>query len=114
MRIKNFIFGLVLSLFSVAASAGTGHNHGHSHEPVSQERAQAVASQYMQRLADSGKIDKSWKSVVGSKAEQKKFGNRMEWVVVFNNDKVTDAGKRKLYVFLTLAGEYLAANYTGE
>lgn len=114
MRIKNFIFGLALSLCSVAASAGAGHNHGHSHQPVDQQRAQAVATQSVQRLADSGKIDKSWKSVSASKAEQKKFGSRMEWVVVFNNDKVADAGKRKLYVFLTLAGEYLAANYTGE
>lgn len=114
MRIKNIFFGLVLSLFSLAATAGAGHDHGHSHGPVSQERAQAIATRQVQRLADKGKIAKSWGSVKASTIEQKQFGSQTEWVVVFANDKVEDASKQKLYVFLTLDGGYLAANYTGE
>jgi hypothetical protein len=35
-------------------------------------------------------------------------------VAVFVNDKITDPAKQKLYVFMTLGGDYLAANYTGE
>lgn len=37
----------------------------------------------------------------------------MEWVVIFNNQKISESDKQKLYVFLTLNGEYIAANHTG-
>lgn len=42
------------------------------------------------------------------------FDGDTEWVVVFVNDKIADTDKQKLYVFLTLGGDYIAANYTGK
>ena len=42
-------------------------------------------------------------------------GNRKkEWVVVFTNEKVKDPKEKMLYIFLTLDGQYIAANYTGD
>jgi hypothetical protein len=41
------------------------------------------------------------------------FNGEPEWVAVFVNDKITDTEKRKFYVFLTLGGDYIAANFTG-
>lgn len=33
---------------------------------------------------------------------------------VFVNGSITDAGKRKPYVYLILGGDYIAANFTGK
>jgi len=113
MRIQALIFGLVVSLFSWGAWAGPGHDHGHSHDPVSQSQAETIATESVSRLVERGKLDASWKGVKVAKAEQKKFGDQMEWVVSFQNSNASDPSKQTLYVFLTLGGEYLAANFTG-
>ena len=113
MRIQAIIITLMLSLFSLVAMAGAGHDHGHSHDPVSQSQAEEIATKNVSRLADSGKIDKSWKSIKATKSEQKDFSGHMEWVVVFNNKNISDSAKQTLYIFLDLGGKYLAANYTG-
>lgn len=36
------------------------------------------------------------------------------WLIIFINEKITNTSKQKLYVFLTLAGDYIAANFTGK
>ncbi|NOZ55022.1 MAG: hypothetical protein GXP08_18100 [Gammaproteobacteria bacterium] len=114
MQIQTIIFALILSFFSLTAIAGTDHDHSHSHTPVSQSQAEATAIKNVIRLADNGKIDKSWKSIKVMKTEQKTFNEHLEWVVVFENKTLNDPAKQTLYVFLTLGGEYLAANYTGK
>jgi len=77
-------------------------------------RRRLLPSKNVNRLASSGKIDKSWATVKVSKVEKKTFGNTPEWVVVFNNSDIADTEKRTLYVFLSVDGEYLAANHTGK
>lgn len=56
----------------------------------------------------------SWKDTAVAKTEKKKFGKQLEWVVSFNNKSIKEADKQTLYIFLSLGGEYLAANYTGK
>ena len=114
MRIQTIIFTLVLSIFSLAAVAGAGHDHGHSHEPASQSQVEVTAINSVANLADKGKIDKSWKSIGVTKSEKKKFSGNMEWVVSFKNESISDPAKKTLYIFLTLGGEYIAANHTGK
>ncbi len=114
MRMQIIIYSLVLSLYSLAATAGAGHDHGHSHEPVSQSQAEKIATTSVSKLADKGKIDKSWKSVSATKSEKKNFDGSMEWVVIFNNKNISDPTQQTLYIFLTLGGEYIAVNYSGK
>jgi hypothetical protein len=114
MNIQSIILSLTLFLFPLSAIAGSGHDHGHSHAPATQSQAEKVASDIVLQLAEKSKIDASWKSVNIEKSLKKKFGNSLEWVVSFKNDKITDPAKQTLYIFLTLSGEYLAANYTGD
>lgn len=108
---------LVLSslLFGAPVMAGSGHDHGHSHAqaPVNKETAEKNAEKAIASLVVTGKIDKSWKSITVSSSEKKDFNGRSEWVVIYINEKITEPAKQKLYVFLTLSGEYIAANYTG-
>ena len=99
--------------------AGTNHNHGHDHghshaeKPINLETAKQKARNIVSSLIEKNKIDQSWATIVADSAEKKSFDARIEWVVTFSNDKITDINKQKLYVFLTLNGEYIAANYTG-
>ncbi len=108
---------LILSslFFCAPAVAGSGHDHGHSHAqaPASKETAERNAEKSISSLVVSGKIDKTWESAIASSSEKKDYNGRSEWVVVFINEKIADPARKKLYVFLTLAGEYIAANHTG-
>ena len=120
MRIQPILFSLILALSPAVLLAGANHDHGHdhghdhSHDPVNQSQAEKVAIESVAMLVKKGKIDGSWKSVSVASAEKKKFGGKMEWVVSFKNDKISDASKQTLYVFLSLTGDYIAANYTGK
>ena len=114
MHIKSVIFGIFFGLYSAVAVSGEGHDHSKSAEPVSAAQATSIASRNVNRLADAGKIDKSWKKIKAKKAERKEINNASEWVVVFENKQIADATKMTMYVFLTLGGDYMATNYTGK
>lgn len=116
MRLKTLLLSLTFGLFSMAAIAGGGHNHGHghSHEPVNQATANLKATKIIANFIKQKTIDKIWASTTVSSSEKIMFNGKQEWVVSFENEKVTDAKKRKLYIFLTLSGDYIAANYTGK
>lgn len=114
MQLKILLLGLFLGLSSATAMAGSGHDHGHSLTPVNQETAKTNATEIVVALVKRNKLDESWASITPSSVEKKASNGNPEWVVVFVNDKIADTEKRKLYVFLTLGGDYIAANYTGE
>ena len=50
-----------------------------------------------------------WK---GSEKKKKQYG--YEWVVAFNNSKEVKPSHQILYVFLSLDGQYLGANFSGD
>lgn len=117
--ISVFLAALVIS---VSAQAGSGHahdkdgghsNHGHAHGPLTAAEAKAKATRTMHGLAQRGVIEKSWISTKPGKAEKKTFSKGEEWVVSFKNDKIKDKSKQTLYIFYSLDGHYIAANYTG-
>ena len=115
MRLRTLLLGFTIGLFSITAMAESGHDHGHghSHSPVNQATAKTKATEIVADFVKRNKLDKSWTSVTASSVEKKVFKGSQEWVVVFVNDKITDTSKQKLYVFLTLGGDYIAANHTG-
>ena len=116
MQLKILMFGFLLSLFSATVMAGSDHDHGHSHSqtPVNQATAKTNATIIVDSLVERNKLEKSWASLKVSSIEKKVFGGNTEWVAVFFNEKITDTDKQKLYVFLTLGGDYIAANFTGD
>jgi Family of unknown function (DUF6488) len=118
MKIKAFSLSIILGLFSCTVMAGGGHDHGHGHShahtPVNQVTAKANATKIVVALTQRKKLDESWASITASSVEKKVFKGNPEWVVIFNNDKIADPAKQKLYVFLTLGGDYIAANFSGK
>ncbi len=108
---KAVMLGLAICTASFQVSA---HGPGDSHEPVTQQEAETLATSAVSQLIAAGKIDSSWKTIRVANAKQKDFNGSMEWVVTFRNESVSDAAKQTLYVFLTLTGEIVGANYTGQ
>ena len=105
-------------LFATPVLAGSGHDHGnghgHSHGTANVNMVANKASKKVKQLAKEGKIDASWSGVKPSSAGQKTFANQPEWVITFKNDKVSDKSKQTLYLYYSLNGHYIAANYTGQ
>ena len=104
--------------FITPAFAGTGHDHdqdhGHSHGPIDKQSAADKATLKVKQLVSAGKIDKSWGLSKVASTEQKTLKNGPEWLVIFNNAEISDKSKQKLYLFYSIDGQYLAANYTGK
>lgn len=116
MRTYTLTVATLLYLFSLGAIAGPGHDHDkpHDHPAITQQQAEVAAIKNVARLADKGKLDKSWLALKPSKIEKKEFSGKSEWVAIFNNNTVADPEKRTLYIFLSTGGDYIAANYSGK
>ncbi len=107
---------ICLGLFGTPAIAGSGHDHdhGHSQGPVSSDVASDKAMKKVTQLIASGKIAATWSGIHPTSVEQKTYKNGPEWVMTFKNSKISEASKQTLYLFYSLDGHYIAANYTGE
>lgn len=124
MRLRILLISITLNLLPFYALAESGHKHGHDHdhghehehfEPaVTQKTAAMSAEKILASLVDRKKIDKTWVSIPVSSIVEKQFNGKSEWVAIFENSNIADADKRTLYIFMTLAGEYIAANYSGK
>lgn len=88
--------------------------HFHGSKPAAEETVLTCAAQRKDSLVSSGKVDASWKNVKHEKVEQVDGKKGKEWKVTFKNPQATDAAKQSLYVFLSPAGNVVAANFTGK
>ena len=110
-------FSLLFSLGFISDSneeiivAHSGHKH---EKKISETEAIEKSKEIIGDLISKKKIDPSWKDAVFQKIEKKKYGKRTEWRAAYSNSKITDEGKKTLYVFMKLSGKYVAANYTGK
>lgn len=118
---KNLITALFLSslMFSTPVIAGSGHDHdedgghSHAHKTISGDEAIIKASQKVEQLVKKGKLEASWADIKAASVEQKEYAKGPEWLVIFKNDKASDMKKRTLYMFFSMDGHYVAANFTG-
>jgi len=118
MRKLLLVLFITFSFGSGTALAGSGHEHGPGgshkpHGPASEATIIKRATKVKNNLANKGTIDASWTTVKHTGIKQKTYANGPEWVITFNNDKVDDTKKQTLYIFYSLDGHYIAANYTG-
>lgn len=108
---------LAASLFaSTAAYAGADAScHFHGRKPAAQAAVIQCATQYKDKLAEGGKLEKSWQAVSKvDKLEQVDGKRNKEWKLSFKNPDATDKTKDTLYLFYTLPGNFIAANHTGQ
>ncbi len=118
--------GVIAIALSSSLYAGSDHKHGeggHSHGPgghshaaptiIAEKEAKTVAIKVVKKLVAKKKLKEDWLKVEVKATSKKKFKEKTEWVVTLENGKA-EKGKQILYVFLSLTGEYLGANFTGK
>lgn len=114
---KSFIATIVLSaaVWVPAAHADEGGGcHFHGSKPAAQSVVTGCADQRKQALVKGGKLDVSWSAVKPEKVEAIEGKKGKEWKLTFKNPAVTDASKQTLYMFYSLPGNFIAANFTGQ
>lgn len=104
--------GLIVSCWSLLAGPGHGHSHSHGHShtkrTVTREKTIDIGKSHIKRLIKENKIDASWEKATHHSTER--VSN--EWKVIFDNQNGVKG--KKLYFFLKLTGDFVAANFTGK
>lgn len=114
---KSFITTIVLSAaaWAPAGYANEGGScHFHGSKPAAESVVTGCADQRKQALVKGGKLDKSWAAIQPEKVETVDGKKGKEWKLTFKNPAATDAGKQTLYMFYSLPGNFIAANFTGQ
>lgn len=111
---KRLVLMLLLATGLLNARMALAHGGDeHSHKPITEAQAKERAVAEVAVLSGNGKVEKLWTKQEPSIAKQK-FGSQTEWVATFENRDAKELLKKRLYVFLSLSGEFLAANHTGK
>ena len=103
---------LTLSLPVFASDAADCHFHGSA--AATRETVSGCAVRHQQKLVAGGKVDKSWLAIKPSTLEQIDGQRGKEWKVMFKDPAAADKTKEILYMFLTVQGNLIAANFTGK
>ena len=97
---------------AMAAEGGGCHFHGAM--PAKEEVVVGCASKQKDALVRAGKLDATWQAIPLGKAEKVDGKESKEWKLSFKNPAATDKTKDTLYMFFTLPGNFIAANFTGK
>jgi len=108
---KATVITLLLTLVTLYASSE--HKHETLQKWISNTAVKEIAIQEVKRLALAKKIPNSWKSMPVSKIGKVHYGDTNDWVVGFDNQKIKDSTKQTLYIFVSIHGKIMGANYTG-
>lgn len=113
--------GLIISLVVLLSFLVTGlYAHGPGgagHGPrteITESQASEKATEIVAAIVKDGKLDNSWAQMQPAEVKKRTFKDRPEWIITFNNPRGKDTAKQKLYIFLSLYGDYLGANHTGD
>lgn len=105
---------LMPTAVQVRASDHIEHTYpNHSAVLIDIPGAQANAKGIIADLIDKKKLTQDWAEAEITSTDKKIYTGNTEWVVVFFNNQADDKDKQTLYIFLSLAGEYIAVNFTG-
>lgn len=104
----------VLGMSAPAFASPGGSCHFHGNKAASEATVASCAVQRKDALATSGKIDAAWKAVKQEKIEQVDGKKGKEWKVIFKDPAAKDKTKETLYMFFTMPGNFIAANFTGQ
>ena len=98
------------TLLATSAFAGPGHSH---EGPITEMEAIKDATAVVTTFVEKGRLDASWREVKATEAQKKKIKFGQEWVVTFSNPSEPNTEKKTLYVFFSVNGDYLRANFSG-
>lgn len=119
---RQLVWALVGLFFTFMSFNTFAHPGGHGGPPLvadckaagkcTKDEVTDAAKKIVKDVADSGKVDKSWKDVKSvSSADKKESGGYTLWTVIFNNPKEKDKEKQNIFVFITSEGFLLGASH---
>lgn len=112
---RAIITAVMIALTGLAFVPGAyAHGPDSAHHNVSAEKAGEVAKENVSRLVEEGKLHRSWLDAGDLTVEKREYESGPEYMVVITNPGSPDSSQRTLYVFVSMRGEYLAANFTGK
>jgi len=85
-------------------------NGGSTYNKLNKSSIIKIAKAEVKRLTMKKEIPRSWRSMPISKMNR---SNSDDWVVIFNNLRIKDKSKQKLYIFIGIYGKVKGTNYTG-
>lgn len=101
--------------FAPQAMAGEGGScHFHGSKPATESVVKDCADQRRSALLKAGKLDASWASARQEPIELIDGKKGKEWKVRYTNPAEADKAKQTLFVFFSHAGNFIAANFTGQ
>lgn len=115
---KNIL--LLTSLIATFATTGAAFAtegsgcHFHGSKPANEATVLNCANQRKVALVGSGKLDKAWKTISHDNLEVIEGQKRKEWKVTFKDIDAKNKSKETLYMFFTLSGNFIGANFTGK
>ena len=109
---------IVLATMCSAALGSVAWSHPgngpHNHEvQIDADEAKLLAKDAVAAKVKEGKLGNVWLNVEPGEPVAKKFGQKLEWRVTFDNPKMSDINKCRLYFFLQIDGKLSAVNFTG-
>ena len=107
---------LLASLFTAPAALADvgGSCHFHGNKPATEAVVTACGDKRKAALIKAGKLEASWQAAKLDKAELVDGKKGKEWKVAFKDPSAKDPSKATLYMFFTLPGNFIAANFTGQ
>ena len=91
-----------------------GSCHFHGKKPAAEATVSGCALQRKDNLVKAGKLDAAWSAVKPVSIEAVDGKKGKEWKVTFKDATAKDKSKETLYMFFTLPGNFIAANFTGQ
>lgn len=115
-RIVVILAALIPSLImSTPAFAGEGAScHFHGNRAAEESTVILCAKDRRDLYVEQGTTEASWSDVEPKSVEIIEGTKGQEWRVLFENKAVSEPSKRTLYMFFTLPGNFIAANYSGK
>lgn len=119
MRSIILILSFLGSVMPVLAHEGhSTHGGGNPYKEfgveIDEQQAKDFSTDVIRKLVENRKLADSWNEAVSQKTYKKTFKNELEWVVMFENSNEKESEKRNLYIFLSLYGDFMGANFTGK
>lgn len=108
-------FALSAALTASTALADAGSScHFHGNKPAVEATVSTCATQRKEQLVKGAKLDAAWQAIKIEKIETVDGKKGKEWKVTFKDAAAKDKSKETLYMFFTLPGNFIAANFTGQ
>jgi hypothetical protein len=106
---------LYTALWAPAVSADPGNScHFHGKKPATETTVSGCAQQRKDNLVKTGKLNTAWGAIKPASTEAVDGKKDKEWKVTFKDAAAKDKSKETLYMFFTLPGNFIAANFTGK